>query len=94
MPGFQTEIVESILAIATMLQQASPPSLSELLSLYNLGLIRLEVIVLLWPDNVAANFHVDLEINGAVCIPPHFPAVVEMNYPSEDQESLLNIDIL
>ena len=50
------------------------------------------MIVLLWPVNVANNFQEDLSIKGAKWLWPIFPAVVEMNAPSDDHESLLNRD--
>lgn len=46
-----------------------------------------------WPAKQAESFHVDLSIKGTMYSPYTLPPVVEMNVPSEDQDSLLFIDI-
>jgi hypothetical protein len=56
-------------------------------------LIR-ELVIDFWcPASVARSLQEDLSMRGAVWRPPTFPAVVEMNYPSADQERRRNIDI-
>jgi hypothetical protein len=45
------------------------------------------------PDKVASSFQDDLSNMGAVCIPPIFPAVEDIMWPSADQERRLNIDM-
>jgi len=50
-------------------------------------------IELWWPERQAINFHEDLYNNGTIYYPPILPPVVEIKDPSDDQESLLLIDI-